>query len=170
MKRLVVIVDMQNDFVNGSLGAEGGQAALENVRALIKAERARNAEIVFTKDLHGDNYSETQEGKRLPVLHCIAGTRGAEFADGVYFEGAKVFEKETFASTALGEYARDGNYDEILFAGICTDICVVSNALLVKAFCPQTRIAVVSSACAGTTKENHLSALNVMKSCQIDIE
>ena len=170
MKKLLVIVDMQNDFVNGALGAEGGLSALENARALVKKARSEGVEIVYTKDLHGENYAETQEGKRLPVPHCIRNTRGAEFADGIYAEGAKVFEKDTFASVALGEYARDGKYDEITFAGICTDICVVSNALLVKAFCPQTRIGVASSACAGTTGENHLSALGVMQSCQIDIE
>ena len=170
MKKLLVVVDLQNDFVSGSLKAEGGEEAAVAVRALIERERAQGSEIVYTKDLHGDNYLKTQEGKRLPVPHCIRGTHGAEFADGIYLKGAKVFEKETFASIALAEYARRGNYDEILFAGICTDICVVSNALLVKAYCPQARVAVCSSACAGTTRENHLSALNVMKCCQIDIE
>ncbi|MDE6412008.1 MAG: cysteine hydrolase [Clostridia bacterium] len=170
MKRLLVVVDMQNDFVNGSLKAEGGEEAAVAVRALVGRERERNTEIVYTKDLHGDNYLETQEGKRLPIPHCIRGTKGAELADGIYIAGAKIFEKDAFASVALGEYARDGKYDEILFAGICTDICVVSNALLVKAYCPTARVAVSASACAGTTKENHLSALNVMKCCQIDIE
>lgn len=161
---------MQNDFVSGALKAKGGEEAAVCVRALIERERAKNTEIVFTKDLHGENYLETQEGKRLPVPHCIRGTKGAELADGIYSEGAKVFEKETFASIALAEYARNGSFDEILFAGICTDICVVSNALLIKAYCPQAKIAVCASACAGTTKHNHLSALDVMKCCQIDIE
>lgn len=170
MKRLLIVVDMQNDFVNGALGADGGEEAAVSVRKLIERERTRNTEIVYTKDLHGDNYLQTQEGKRLPVSHCIRGTQGAEFADGIYIKGAKVFEKETFASVALGEYVREGNYGEIIFAGICTDICVVSNALLVKAYCPQARIAVCASACAGTTRENHLAALGVMKCCQIDIE
>lgn len=170
MKKLLVVVDLQKDFVNGALGAEGGSDALENALALIGRERARGTEVVFTKDLHGKNYLHTQEGKRLPVPHCIAGTAGAEFAEGVLIGDAKVFEKETFASIALGEYAKAGAYDEILFAGICTDICVVSNALLVKAFCPNARIAVASSACAGTTRENHRAALGVMKRCQIDIE
>ena len=170
MKKLLVIVDMQNDFVNGTLGAEGGGEALIAVRALIERERNNHTEIVYTQDLHDENYLETQEGKRLPVPHCIRGTRGAQFADGIYMKGAKVFEKEAFASVALAEYARDGGFDEILLAGICTDICVVSNALLLKAYCPQTRIAVCASACAGTTRKNHLAALDVMKSCQIDIE
>lgn len=170
MKKLLVIVDMQNDFVNGALGADGGSSALENARLLIARERTQGSKVVFTKDTHGDNYLETQEGKRLPVPHCIKGTWGVQFPEGIYFEGASVFEKDTFASVALGEYARGEGFDEILFAGICTDICVVSNALLVKAFCPQARVAVNASACAGTTKENHLSALNVMRSCQIDIE
>lgn len=170
MKKLLVVVDMQNDFVSGALKAEGGEDAAVCVHKLIEREQATHTEIVYTKDLHGENYLETQEGKRLPVPHCIRGTHGAEFADGIYLKGAKVFEKETFASVALAEYARDNRYDEILLAGICTDICVVSNALLIKAYCPQARIAVCASACAGTTKENHLSALAVMKCCQIDIE
>lgn len=169
MNKLLVIVDMQNDFINGSLGADGGATALENARALIEQERICGTQTVYTMDLHGDDYLETQEGKRLPVRHCIAGTHGAKLADGIYIEGAKIFEKNTFASVELGEYARKGKFDEILFAGICTDICVVSNALLVKAFCPQAKISVAASACAGTTKENHRSALEVMKSCQIDI-
>ena len=170
MKKLLVVVDMQNDFISGSLKAAGGEEAAASVRALIEREQAQGTEIVYTKDLHGENYSETQEGKRLPVPHCMRGTHGADFADGIYLKGAKVFEKETFASVALAEYARDNQFDEILLAGICTDICVVSNALLLKAYCPQSRIAVYSSACAGTTRENHLSALSVMKCCQIDIE
>lgn len=170
MKRLLVIVDLQNDFVSGSLKAEGAETALKNARSLIERERAMGTEIVFTKDTHDENYLRTQEGRRLPVPHCITNTHGIRFAEGVYSENAKVFEKNTFASVALGEFARDRQFDEIIFAGICTDICVISNALLVKAFCPQARIAVISSACAGTTKENHLSALNVMRSCQIDIE
>ena len=170
MKKLLVIVDMQNDFVSGSLKAEGGEEALRNAVALVEREKAQNTEIVFTKDLHDKDYLQTQEGRRLPVPHCVKGTRGAEFADGVNLSGTKVFEKDRFASVALGEYARDGGYGEILLAGICTDICVVSNALLLKAFCSDAKIKVVSSASAGTTKENHLAAIKVMQSCQIDIE
>lgn len=169
MKKLLVIVDMQNDFVSGALKAEGGEIALKNAIALIKREKALGTEIVYTQDLHGENYLETQEGKRLPIPHCIKDTKGAELAEGVYCNGARVFEKGGFASVALGEYARAGCYDEILFAGICTDICVVSNALLVKAYCPNARLAVIASACAGTTQDNHLAALSVMKTCQIDI-
>ena len=169
MKKLLVIVDMQNDFVDGSLAASGGKEAVLNARALIEKERAQGTQIVFTRDLHGDNYLETQEGKRLPVPHCMAGTKGAQFYEGIFCAGAKVFEKDTFASKELAHFVHEGNFDEVLFAGICTDICVVSNALLVKARCPETRIAVFASACAGTTKENHLAALQVMKSCQIDI-
>lgn len=170
MKKLLVIVDMQNDFVSGALKAEGGESALKNAIALVAREKAQGTEVVYTQDLHGDNYLETQEGKRLPIPHCIKGTSGAELADGIYLDGARVFEKDGFASVALGEYARAGEYDEILLAGICTDICVVSNALLIKAYCPNARIAVISSSCAGTTKDNHLAALNVMRTCQIDIE
>lgn len=160
---------MQNDFVVGSLKAEGGEDAATNVRALIERERAHGTRIVFTKDLHDENYLKTQEGRRLPVPHCIKNTQGAEFYRGIYLDGAKVFEKDAFASVPLAEFAREEAFDEILFAGICTDVCVVSNALIVKAFCPNAQIVVVSSACAGTTKENHLSALNVLRCCQIDV-
>lgn len=169
MKKLLVIVDMQNDFVDGVLAASGGTDAANNARALIEKERLQGTQIVFTKDLHGENYLDTQEGKRLPVPHCIAGTRGAELYKGLYLKGAKVFEKGAFASLELARFVRDEAFDEVLFAGICTDICVVSNALLVKAFCPEARVAVYASACAGTTKENHLAALQTMKNCQIDI-
>ena len=169
MKKLLVIVDMQGDFVDGALGAEGGRDAVQNARPLIQKAQAQGTEIVFTKDLHGDNYLNTQEGKRLPVPHCIAGTVGAEISADLYFDGATVFEKNAFASVELAEYARRERFDEIAFAGICTDICVVSNALLVKAFCPEARVAVYADCCAGTTRENHLAALQVMKCCQIDI-
>ena len=169
MKKLLVIVDMQNDFVDGSLAASGGKEAVQCARALIEQERAQGTQIVFTRDLHGDNYLETQEGKRLPVPHCVAGTRGAQIYDGLFVAGAKVFEKGTFASTELARFVLDEHFDEVMFAGICTDICVISNALLVKAYCPEARVAVYASACAGTSKENHLAALQVMKSCQIDI-
>ena len=170
MKKLLIVVDMQNDFVNGALKAEGGEETAVSVRELIKRERAKGTEIVYTKDLHGENYLETREGKFLPVPHCIRGPKGAEFVDGIYIDNAKVFEKETFASVALMKYVRDGLYDKILLAGICTDICVISNALLLSAYCPQAKIAVCAAACAGTTKKKHLSALDVMKSCQIEIE
>ena len=169
MKKLLVIVDMQNDFVDGALGAEGGKEAVQNARELLARERAEGTKIVFTKDLHGENYLETQEGKRLPVPHCIKGTEGAQIAKELNVGGATVFEKYTFASIELAEFTRQEGFDEILFAGICTDICVVSNALLVKAYNPDTRVAVVADCCAGTTKENHLAALQVMKCCQIDI-
>ena len=160
---------MQNDFVDGALAASGGIDAVRNARALIENERSLGSQIVFTKDLHGDNYLKTQEGKRLPVPHCIAGTQGAELYEGLYINGAKVFEKDAFASVELARFIRNEGFDEVLLAGICTDICVVSNALLVKAYCPEVRVAVYASACAGTTKENHLAALQTMRSCQIDI-
>lgn len=169
MKKLLVIVDMQNDFVDGALGAEGGPEAVKNARSLVEREREHGTRVVFTKDLHGENYLDTQEGKRLPVPHCIRGTEGAEIAKQLPVDGAFVFEKNTFASVALAEYVKREGFDEIAFAGICTDICVVSNALLVKAYCPEARVAVYADCCAGTTKENHLAALQVMKCCQIDV-
>ncbi len=169
-KRLVVIVDVQNDFVDGALAAEGGREAVERVKELIAREKEKGSVIVYTQDLHGDNYLSTKEGKIIPVPHCIRGSSGADFAEGVYQKCAKVFEKQTFGSRALGSYAAEEGFEEIVFAGICTDICVISNVLLVKAFCPESDIKVIASASAGTTKENHLSALRIMKSCGVAIE
>lgn len=172
MKRLLVVVDMQNDFVSGALGSETAQAVVPAVGTLIARERAAGTEIAFTQDTHGADYANTQEGKRLPVPHCIKGTAGWEVAPELseYARDSVLFEKGTFASFGLAEFAKKGGYGEIALCGVCTDICVISNALLLKAFCPETVIKVFARACAGTTEQNHAAALAVMKSCQIIVE
>ncbi len=169
MKKLLVIVDMQRDFVSGSLGTEEALAILPAVRALIFAAREAGEEVVFTQDTHGEDYLSTQEGQRLPVPHCIKGREGHKIMPELAVQGARIFEKNTFGSVALAQYAAAGNYDEICLAGLCTDICVVSNALLVKAFCPNARVKVVAEGCAGTTPAAHKAALDTMRSCQVDI-
>lgn len=171
MKKLLVVVDMQNDFVNGALGSEEAIKILPAVKALIAREQAAGTEIVFTMDTHGENYLTTAEGKHLPVPHCIKGTAGWEIIPelSVYAERARRFEKPVFGSIELAEYARQNNYDEIVLCGVCTDICVLSNAILLKAYCPETPITVYEKACAGTSPAAHDASLVAMRSCHITV-
>lgn len=140
---LLIVVDMQNDFVTGALGTAEAQAIVPHVNAKIAAADA----VVYTLDTHGEDYLATQEGKRLPVPHCIRGTWGHALADGltVRAEAGRI-EKPTFGSTALGELVRSrfaaGEIDRVELVGLCTDICVISNALLCKAFCPELPVSV----------------------------
>lgn len=172
MKRLLAVVDMQNDFVTGSLGSASAQAVVQPIKELILRERAAGSELAFTLDTHGADYAETQEGKLLPVPHCIKDTAGWEVVPELapVCKDAKLFQKSAFGSVSLAEYVRKGGYKQVTLCGVCTDICVVSNALLIKAFCPETVLKVVARACAGTNEQNHDAALAVMKSCQIIIE
>lgn len=170
MKKAIVVVDMQNDFVDGALGTAEAQAMLPRMVEKLTAVRAAGTALVFTMDTHGADYLTTQEGEHLPVPHCIRGTAGwaivealRPFADAA----AAVIEKPTFGATALPAALAD--YDAIEFVGLCTDICVISNALLVKAFCPEKRISVDAACCAGVTPESHTTALNAMRACQIEV-
>ena len=178
MKRILIVVDCQNDFIDGSLGTAEAQAIVEKV-----AEKITDfdGDVVATYDTHDDNtYMDSNEGKHLPVKHCILHTDGWQlnptvekaFIARVNSAGAEyekcVFRKETFGSTALAQAIKDGNYDYIEIIGLCTDICVISNALLIKAFLPEARIACDFSCCAGVTPALHEAAKAVMKSCQID--
>ncbi len=168
MKKLLVVVDMQNDFVSGVLGGAQARAILPAVRALAERE---TGDTVFTQDTHGEDYLATAEGKLLPVPHCIKGTQGWEIVSALEpFASGKIFEKSTFGSLELARYAAGKGYTDITLCGVCTDICVISNAVLLKAFCPEATVRVVSSACAGTSPENHNAALLTMKSCQIVVE
>ena len=172
MKKLLVVVDMQNDFVSGSLGSEAAKNAVGEVKRLIARERAQGADAAFTLDTHGEDYADTQEGRLLPVRHCMRNTAGWNVVPELVSEteGAVLFEKETFASVQLAEYAKKGGYGEITLCGVCTDICVVSNAMLLKAFCPESAIKVAARACAGTNRETHAAALQTRRCCQIIIE
>lgn len=169
MKKLLVVVDMQNDFVTGALGTEEARRILPAVSALVSGAEEDGTEVVFTQDTHGRDYLCTREGKNLPVPHCIRGTHGWEIVPGLAKAGARVFEKGTFGSEALARYVRENAFEEVTFCGVCTDICVVSNALLVKAFSPEAQVRAVRSACAGTTPEKHDAALATMESCQIAV-
>lgn len=169
MKKLLIVVDMQKDFIDGSLGTKEALAIVPNVKKKIEEYEAEEDDILFTLDTHEENYLDTQEGKNLPVVHCIRGTDGWELNNALKGFKGRRFEKNTFGSADLAEYIKDKEYDSIELIGLCTDICVISNALLIKAFLPETPIRVDGSCCAGVTPESHENALNAMKVCQVEV-
>ena len=168
-KKLLVVVDMQRDFVDGALGTREAQAILPRVRERIASARENGFTVAFTRDTHGTDYLTTQEGRKLPVVHCVEQTAGWQLADGLAQVEDLVFDKPTFGSRALAEYAAKEQFEHIEVIGVCTDICVISNALLLKAFLPETEICVRSNCCAGVSPESHERALGAMAACQIDI-
>lgn len=176
MKKALIVIDMQNDFIDGSLGTEQAQAITMPVAEKIKQAEQAGTEIIFTMDTHGTDYADTQEGKCLPVPHCIKDTEGWQLAEPLrqMADGKRRFCKSAFGSTELGEYLRASDeicsYDEIELVGLCTDICVISNALLIKAYLPETPISVDAACCAGVTPESHENALRAMQMCQINIK
>ena len=173
MRKILVVVDMQNDFIDGALGTPEALAIVDNVKAKIKEYDKQD--IFVTMDTHAPDYLNTQEGKNLPVEHCIKGTEGWLVRSDVaeLLNGASVYEKPTFGSVRL---ARDiaaiaaEQETEIEIIGLCTDICVVSNALLLKAVMPEVPISVDPACCAGVTPGSHEAALKTMQMCQIHIE
>ena len=171
MKALVV-VDYQNDFVNGSLAFAGAELLEPIIVGKIEQYRKSGGRIIFTFDTHGEDYLETAEGKKLPVKHCVKGTEGhklyGKVADCLYNDDI-IIEKGTFGSLELAEFLAGKKYTEVEFCGLVTDICVVSNAVIAKAALPESRIVVDSSACASFDNEKHKAALEVMKSVQIDV-
>ena len=169
MRKVLVVVDMQNDFIDGALGTPEAQAMLPRMAAKLTAEQARGTVLVFTMDTHGADYLQTQEGKKIPVEHCIRGTEGRQIADTLqpFVRGAQIVEKPAFGATALP--ALLANYDEIELVGLCTDICVISNALLLKTFYPEKPISIDASCCAGVTLESHANALPAMRMCQVEV-
>ncbi|MDO5409778.1 MAG: isochorismatase family cysteine hydrolase [Lachnospiraceae bacterium] len=171
MSKLLVVVDMQVDFVNGSLGTAEAVSIVPAVVNKITAELENGSTVVFTKDTHFENYLETQEGKNLPVVHCVKGTEGWELVPELRKLAAErmVIEKVTFGSTKLAHYAAQNQFDEIELIGLCTDICVISNALLMKAALPEALIKVCEACCAGVTPQSHKNALEAMKMCQISV-
>lgn len=170
VKELLVIVDMQNDFVFGALGTREARDILPAVKRKAEEARVSGKRVVFTRDTHGEDYLSTQEGKRLPVLHCLRKTKGWEIVEGLYFQGEKIFDKPSFGSLSLAKFAAEEGYERVEIIGVCTDICVVSNALILKAFLPDAEIVVDAECCAGSTPENHRAALKTMHCCQIVTE
>lgn len=168
MKKLLVIVDMQNDFVTGALANPDAKKIIKKIK---KYAESFDGDIIFTRDTHTKNYMETQEGKNLPVPHCIRGTEGWQIVDELKDIPAKYyFNKRTFGSTDLAKVIRREYSDaEIYFCGTCTGICVISNAMLAKASAPEAKINVLGKLCTCVTPESHQTALEAMKMCQINI-
>ena len=169
--KLLIVVDMQNDFIDGTLGTKEAVAIVPAVKAKIEEYRSMNNQVVFTYDTHQSNYLETQEGKNLPVVHCVENTEGWQISDKLEVAQSKVFKKPSFGSLELAEYvATISDLEEIELVGLCTDICVISNAFILKAKMPEVKISVDSKCCAGVSPESHLNALNAMKMCQINVK
>ena len=174
MNRCLVVVDMQKDFINGALGTPEAQAVLPAVTGRVESF---DGTVVFTRDTHGPDYLQTQEGRLLPVAHCLKGTEGWQLerrlADYAAGHGCPIFDKPAFGSLELADYLRRSHrerpIDEIVLIGVCTDICVISNALLLKAALPEVPIAVEAACCAGVTPQRHQNALEAMAACQIAI-
>lgn len=170
MKKVLVVVDMQKDFINGALGTKEAQAIVDSV---VETVKCFEGQVIFTRDTHAENYLETQEGKNLPVPHCIEGTDGWQLdrkLECLRTDTMKIFDKPTFGSMALADYLKaEEELESVTLIGLCTDICVISNALLIKAALPETEIRVIEKCCAGVTPQSHKNALEAMKMCQIKI-
>lgn len=171
MQEILIVVDMQNDFIDGALGTAEAVKIVPNVAEKI---RTFSGKVIFTRDTHEKNYMETQEGKNLPVEHCIRGTEGWQISSELTkYCTDKPIDKVTFGSDQLGILLKEENEQNpiksITLVGLCTDICVISNALLLKAFLPEVPICVDAACCAGVTPESHQTALAAMKPCQIEI-
>ena len=171
MEKAIIVIDMQNDFVYGPLGTEAAVEMLPRlVEKLDRAVKEKSADLIFTQDTHKEDYLSTQEGRNLPVKHCIKGTEGWQLIHDImpFTKHAKaVIEKKAFGSTRLPSLIKP--YKEVEFVGVCTDVCIISNALLVKAFYPELLVSVDSKCCAGVTPESHKTALAAMKACQCKI-
>lgn len=171
MTDVLVVVDMQRDFIDGSLGTSQAVAVVPEVVSTIEQFQGK---IYYTLDTHDENYLQTQEGKKLPVVHCVKGTIGWQLAPTIEKalreKQAIGIEKETFGSTKLMQQLQKEQLTSITFVGVCTDICVISNALLAKAYFPEVPIRVIESNCAGVTAQSHNQAIATMVNCQIEIQ
>ena len=171
MQEILIVVDMQNDFIDGSLGTA---EAVRIVPRVAEKIRSFPGTVLFTRDTHGPDYLSSQEGQRLPVVHCVKGTEGWQIRPELQAlcQSAPI-DKPTFGSVVLGEKLLELDREEkiasVTLVGLCTDICVISNALLVKAFLPEVPVTVDAACCAGVTPRSHLNALEAMKMCQITV-
>lgn len=167
--KFLIVVDMQNDFITGSLGSD---MAVEIVPKVLDKVKSFDGKVIFTRDTHDVDYLSTQEGRKLPVEHCIRNTKGWEICDALTEYTVHTVDKEAFGSMNLPEVIRSYHetVDSIELCGLCTDICVISNAMILKAAFPEITITVDSRCCAGVTVESHNTALNAMRAVQIEIE
>ena len=173
MRKILLVIDMQNDFIDGALGTREAGAIVDRVADEIRKYPARD--IIATRDTHTKDYLSTQEGKNLPVAHCVKGTTGWALNSKIAaaLGEALIIDKPTFGSRELAERLTQMAQAEeldITLVGLCTDICVVSNALLIKAFLPETPVRVIAACCAGVIPESHRAMLDTMKACQIQIQ
>lgn len=170
MKKTIIVVDMQNDFVTGSLGTKEACKTVPVIEKLLKENQEK--QIIFTQDTHHEDYLSTSEGKMLPVEHCMKGTKGWEIIPELkeWTHQAIMVEKPTFGSLKLPQLISQYQPEQIILVGVCSDICVISNALILKAYFPETPIIVYENACAGVTPDKHQAAIETMKSCQIDVQ
>lgn len=171
--KILIAVDMQNDFISGSLGTKEAQSIVPKVKKRLNKAIDEKYKIIFTKDTHYDDYLNTAEGKKLPIKHCIKETYGWEIHPELRIDNALIIEKNTFGSLKLLDILKDLNkkepIEEIELLGLCTDICVISNDLLIKAAFIDTPIKVNRNLCAGVTPQSHENALSTMEMCQIDV-
>lgn len=171
--KLLVVVDMQNDFIDGALGTKEAQAIVPRVRKKIEGYRKNGDAVIFTRDTHGEDYLDTQEGCKLPVEHCIKGTEGWMISSEFETGESIIIDKPTFGSYELIEKTAEINkrtpLEYIELVGVCTDICVISNAIILKAGFTEIPVKVDASCCAGVTPETHDTALRAMSMCQIEI-
>ena len=166
--KILVVVDMQNDFIDGALGSPEAVAIVPYVKRLIESF---DGKVFFTRDTHTENYMDTQEGKNLPVVHCIKGTQGWQIRDELdSLRKTEAIDKITFGSSKLVKVLScEENIESITFVGLCTDICVISNVMITKAYFPEIPLIVDAKGCAGVTPQSHKTALDAMKMCQIQI-
>ena len=167
--KLLIVVDMQNDFIDGALGTKEAVAIVPYVKQKISEF---DGKVIFTRDTHFENYGDTQEGKNLPVPHCIKNTKGWEIHPQLEpLRKTDAIDKITFGSKDLVDViGKEANVESITFVGLCTDICVISNVMLVKAFYPEIPLIVDAKGCAGVTPQSHQNALDAMKMCQVEIQ
>lgn len=168
MSKTLIVVDMQNDFIDGSLGTKEAEAIVGNVNKKIKEYEELGKKIIFTRDTHSINYLDTYEGQHLPVPHCIDNTAGWQISsklDVKNIKNAFLIDKPTFGWLKWDDF----DFESVEICGLCTDICVISNALIIRAIYPEIDITVDASCCAGSTPKKHKAALEVMKSCQIEV-
>ena len=168
--KLLIVIDMQNDFIDGALGTAEAVKIVPAVADKLAARRSEGWKVLFTRDTHGADYLDTQEGRRLSVPHCIWGTEGWQITSSLDVGDAALVDKPTFGSLDLAEAAANlGEPEEIELVGLCTDICVISNAMILKARFPEARVLVDAACCAGVTPESHENALMAMRGCQVDV-
>lgn len=168
--RILAVVDMQNDFIDGVLGTKEARAIVPKVKEKIEKSKKDGDEVVFTRDTHNADYLLCAQGIALPKKHCIEGTDGWQISSALDTADCKIINKSAFASTELSEYlSSKGDISQIELIGLCTDMCVISNAIVLKTFLPNCHICVDSSCCAGSDPKSHNQALDVMKKCQIEI-